>query len=78
MERTFGEGHVQCISKLSIVFVNTNGKLYKKLFEILAGEQLSSLLHGDPIDQYLLPTDLNKKGYFVFDPLLTHKSEHAC
>ena len=43
-------------------------KFIKKSFEMLAGECLSSLLHGDPINQCLLPTGLNEKGYFVFDP----------
>ena len=82
VEQKFGEGSVQCYSGLSIVIINGNNKkVYKKSFEMSAGERLSNLLHADPIDQCVLPTARTGDGFYVFDLVhspLTHVQAKTC
>ena len=82
VEQKFGQGSVQCYSGLSIVIINSNTKkVYKKSFEMLAGERLLSLLYADPIDQCVLPTARTRDGFYVFDLVhspLTHGEAKTC
>ena len=62
---TFGEGSVQCFSGYSVVIINNAAKkVFKKSFENSA--RLYELLREPPLDQCILPKDVNNR-YFEFD-----------
>ena len=85
MERTFREGSVQCLSKHSIVIVNSNGgrKVYKKIIWDVSRRTLLFPFYMEILSTnvYYLQSETKKDICYVFDlvqPPLTCVQPRTC